>query len=263
MWLKKVNKLMKSLIYILVLLSLFSCSSKQNEFTAIDLRCEYLENPLGLDIQNPQLFWKMEKQGRGAKQTAYQVQVASSENLLAKDSADFWDSGKVISDQSIQIKYNGKPLQSGMEVSWRVRIWDEKGEVSSWSKTARWEMALMKPDQWQAKWIGATAEITTGELKYASPFFRKQITLSGKIKKARAYISGLGYYELYINGKKSGDHVLSPNQTNYDSRQLEKWDEQRVGNMNTTVLYETYDITSVLKERENSFGVILGNGWYL
>ncbi len=252
----------KLLLPIILLLILFSCKPEKNVFKAIDLRCGYLENPVGLDDPNPRFFWKMEKPVHGAMQTAYQIQAATSFDLLKNDTAYLWDSGIVQSDQSIQIEYKGKPLQPRMEIFWRVRIWDENREVSPWSETARWEMALMKSDDWQAKWIGAPANMTSRELKYASPFFRKEIKLTGKIKKARAYISGLGYYELYVNGSKSGDHVLSPNQTNYDRRQLEKWDETRIGNMNTTVLYETHDITSALKEGVNTLGVILGNGWY-
>ncbi len=252
----------KWLLPIILLLNLLSCKSEKSEFNAIDLRCEYLENPVGLDISNPRLFWKMDKPARGAMQTAYQIHAATSINLLEKDSTDLWDSGIINSDQSIQIEYKGKPLQSGMKVYWRVRIWDENNSISPWSEIANWEMSLLNSTDWQAKWIGAPAKLTSNELKYASPFFRKEINLKGKIKKARAYISGLGYYELYINGSKSGDHVLSPNQTNYDRRQLEKWDEKRIGNMNTTVLYETHDLTSALKEGENTFGIILGNGWY-
>ncbi|GAB1452158.1 glycoside hydrolase family 78 protein [Draconibacterium sp.] len=247
---------------ILLTFILSSCGSEEKGKKVVDLKCEYLENPVGLDTRNPRLFWKMDDPERGAMQTAYQIQAATSIKLLENDSADLWDSGIVKSDRSIQIEYKGKPLQSGMEVCWRVRIWDENGKASPWSEIAHWEMSLLKPSDWQAKWIGAPADLTTGELKYASPFFRKELKLTGKIKKARAYISGLGYYELYINGAKSGDHVLSPNQTNFDRRELEKWDEPRIGNMNTTVLYETHDIGSSLKEGENTLGIILGNGWY-
>ena len=254
---------MKSLMYVLVFLLLISCDSTKNEFKAIDLRCEYLENPLGIDASNPRLFWKMEKPGRGAMQTAYRIQAASSVDLLTKDSADLWDSGVVESGRSIQIEYAGKPLKTGDEVFWRVKIWDENKVESPWSETARWETGIMNQQEWQAKWTGAPAKLFTGELKNASPLFRKNFTVSGKIKKARVYISGLGYYELYLNGEKVGDHVLSPNQTNFDRRQLEKWSDARIGNMKTTVLYETHDISSALKEGENVAGVILGNGWYL
>jgi alpha-L-rhamnosidase len=255
---------MRNLIILACLSLLFASCQPQKETPKVaDLRCEYLENPLGIDVANPRLFWKMEKPGRGAMQTAYRILAASSAELLAKDSADLWDSGVVESNRSIQVEYAGKPLKSGDEVYWRVKIRDENKVESNWSETARWEMGIMNQLEWQAKWTGAPTELFTGDLKNASPLFRKKFTVSGKIKKARVYISGLGYYELYLNSQKVGDHVLSPNQTNFDRRQLEKWSDARIGNMKTTVLYETHDITSALKEGENVAGVILGNGWYL
>lgn len=255
---------MKRLVDALILALLIACSSPPKaEFRAVDLRCEYLENPLGLDVSTPRLFWKMDKPTQGARQTAWQVQVASAPELLENGSADLWDSGEVQSERSVQIEYKGKTLQSRQNVFWRVRIWDEAGQVSAWSAVASWEMALLHTADWQAKWIGAPRSVTTGEFKNASPYFRKEIQLSGKVKRARAYISGLGYYELYLNGKKSGNHVLSPGQTNYDRRQREKWSESRIGNMKTRVLYEIHDITSLLQDGPNVLGVVLGNGWYL
>ncbi len=253
----------KQLSIIILLLLVFAGCVPQKEIPkVVDLRCEYLENPLGIETSNLRLFWKMEKPGRGVHQSAYQIQAASSAELLAKDSSDLWDSGVVESGTSIQVEYAGKPLKTGDEVYWRVKIWDENKVESPWSETARWEMGIMHPQEWQAKWTGAPTSLFTGDLKNASPLFRKKFTVSGKIKKARAYISGLGYYELYLNGEKAGDHVLSPNQTNFDRRQQENWDESRIGNMNTTVLYEIHDITSALKEGENTVGAVLGNGWY-
>ncbi len=249
-------------IIFLLLLAFAGCQTSNEIPKVVDLRCEYLENPLGIDAPNPRLFWKMEKPGRGVHQSAYQIQAASTAELLANDSADFWDSGIVESDRSIHVKYAGKPLKSADAVFWRVKIWDENMVESLWSEIARWEMGIMHQQEWQASWIGAPVSITSGDMKYASPFFRKQINLSGKVKRARAYISGLGYYELNINGTKTGDHVLSPNQTNFDRRQQENWGESRIGNMKTTVLYETHDITSALKDGKNTLGAILGNGWY-
>lgn len=255
---------MRNLIILAFIFLLFvGCQPKKEIPKVIDLRCEYLENPLGIDVANPRLFWKMEKEERGASQSAYQIQAASSAELLAKDAADLWDSGVVESGKSIQIEYAGKPLKSGNEVYWRVKIRDENKIESPWSEIARWEMGIMNQQEWQAKWTGGPSSLFKGDLKYASPLLRKKFNISGKIKKARAYISGLGYYELYLNGEKSGDHVLSPNQTNYDKRQQEKWSESRIGNMKTTVLYETHDITSALKDGENVAGIMLGNGWYL
>ncbi len=182
----------KWLLPIILLLNLLSCKSEKSEFKAIDLLCEYLENPVGLDVSNPRLFWKMDKPERGAMQTAYQIQAATSSFLLNNDNSDLWDTGIIHSDQSIQIDYKGKPLQSQMEVFWRVRIWDENEEVSPWSKTAHWEMALMKSDDWQAKWIGAPAKMTSNELKYASPFFRKEINLTGENQKSTCLYFGTG-----------------------------------------------------------------------
>ena len=132
-----------------------------------NLRCEYRENPLGIDVENPRLSWIIEERSqrpevRGQKQTAYQVLVASSEELLAKDQGDLWDSGKVASDQSIQVEYAGKGMASRMACHWKVRVWVEKAEpgnlkpekASDWSQPATWTMGLLQPDDWQARWIG-------------------------------------------------------------------------------------------------------------
>ena len=253
---------MRLMIYLLPLLVLVSCGPGLEKCTVSGLRCEYLENPMGLDIPQPRLFWKMNKSAKGAAQTGYEILAATSKELLDKDSADLWKTGMVKSSQSIQVVYAGKPLGSGQKVFWKVRIWDEAGMLSGWSEVANWEMALLPQAIGEATWIGAPPVFATNSLKYAAPFFRKEVKLSKKIKQARAYISGLGYYELYINGSKAGDHVLAPNQTNYDRRQQEPFEETRAGNMGTTVLYETHDITTLLKQGENALGVILGNGWY-
>ncbi|MFA5327898.1 MAG: family 78 glycoside hydrolase catalytic domain [Prolixibacteraceae bacterium] len=249
--------------YLLLILATISCSRPKVLPQAIDLRVEYLLNPLGLDVPAPRLSWKMQKDVRGARQTAYRIRVATSDSLLLKNTPDLWNSGKIESGQSIQVAYQGKPLTSGMEASWDVQIWDEENQVSAWSDVAHWEMALMNPDDWKAEWIGAPEKLSTGKWKLPAPLIRKEINISKKIAKARVYISGLGYYELYINGQKVGDHVLSPNQTNYDRRKVEKWTEPNIGSMNTRVLYETFNITSLLKDGSNVLGAILGNGWYI
>lgn len=257
---------MKKLNYlsILILLLLSGCQPQEKSRLEVNtLRCEYLESPLGLEVTQPRLSWQLSQPGPGTRQTAYQVMVATSESMLQAGTPDLWDSGKTDADRSIQIEYRGKPLATGMEVYWKVMVWDEKSSPSAWSPTARWEMGLLNEKDWRAQWIGAPESINTGKWKNPAPQFRKEVNLAKKIRKARAYISGLGYYELYINGKKIGDHVLSPNQTNYDIRKSEVWDESRVGHMTTTVLYETHDITAALSTGANAFGVILGNGWYL
>lgn len=262
---KKSKSKYKYLILPVILLALIlaSCGSQENRKEITDLKCEYLANPLGIDVENPRLSWRMESEERGAGQTAYRILAATNQDLLQNETPDLWDSDKIESSQSIQVEYKGKPLKSGMKVFWKVQVWDEKGEKQSWNQTAQWEMGLLNKEDWQSEWISAPQLLSKEEWKLPSPLFRKEILIQKKIKKARVYISGLGYYELYINGKKVGDHLLSPNQTNYDRRDLQKWDEPRVGNMTTTVLYETYDITPNLQEGENALGVILGNGWYI
>lgn len=205
------------------------------------LRCEYLENPLGIDVAQPRLSWVLDSAVRGEKQTAYQILVASSAEELKKDHGDLWDSGKMGSDQTTFVAYAGKTLASRAACFWKVRSWDKDGKPSAWSRPAFWEMGILAPDDWQAQWIARTTNIN----ELPAPYFRRELSLAGKIKKARAYVSGLGYYELHINGEKVGDHLLDPGFTRYDKR----------------ALYVTYDVTSQLKRGQNALGVILGNGW--
>ena len=248
---------------LLFTLFFYSCQPLGDLTRVTDLRCEYLENPLGIDECSPRLSWIMKSKTKGSIQTAYRIMAATKEELLQNETPDLWDSGKIESDQSVQIEYGGKPLESRMTVYWKVQIWDQNGKTTGWSPVARWEMGFLHESDWQATWIGTPGKLPSDEWNLSSPLFRKELNIQKQVKKARAYITGLGYYELYINGEKVGDHVLSPNQTNYDRRQVEKWSESRVGNMTTSVLYETFDITNSLQQGENALGVILGNGWYI
>jgi alpha-L-rhamnosidase len=206
-----------------------------------NLRCEYLENPLGIDVTRPRLSWTVESDQRAVKQTAYQVLVADSAEKLHDGQGDLWDSGKVASDETVQIYYDGKPLASGEQCFWKVRVWDQDGNPAE-SKIARWEMGLLGSDDWKAKWIARTTDINSKP----APLLRREFMLDGQIKQARAYITGFGYYELYLNGRRVGDHLLDPGYTRYDRR----------------VLYVTYDVTEMLSSGPNAVGVILGNGWY-
>ena len=209
-----------------------------------ELRCEYHINPLGIDVAQPRLSWILESNQRGQMQTAYQILVASSEDNLEKDLGDLWDTGKVESDRSIHVAYEGEPLKSRMRCFWKVRVWDMDGRPSRYSRQARWEMGLLEELDWKAKWLSAPP--AEDDSVQPSPFFRKTFTLTKPINQARVYICGLGYYELYLNGKKVGDHVLDPAFTHYDRR----------------VLYVTYDVTDQVRSRKNALGVVLGNGWY-
>jgi alpha-L-rhamnosidase len=206
------------------------------------LRCEYLENPLGIDTPQPRLSWVLESKQRAEKQTAYQIIAATSETLLKSDKGDLWDTGEVPSDQTLHVVYAGKELSSCRRCCWKVRVWDKDGKVSAYSKPAYWEMGLLTPQDWQGQWIAPTTDTNS----LPAPMLRRAFMLEGKIKQARAYICGLGYYELHLNGKKIGDHLLDPGYTRYDKR----------------ALYVTYDVTDALRRGKNAVGVILGNGWY-
>lgn len=205
------------------------------------LRCEYLDSPLGIDTPQPRLSWILSSKERGVKQAAYQILVASSEAALKRGEADLWDSGRVASDETTQIRYSGKTLASRQPAFWKVRVWDQAGKPGE-SKPARWELGLLQPSDWAAKWIARTTDTNANP----APLLRRGFEVGGRIKQARAYICGLGYYELYLNGQKVGDHILDPGYTRYDRR----------------ALYVTYDVTSLIKNGANAVGVMLGNGWF-
>ena len=209
-----------------------------------NLRCEYLTNPAGIDIMNPRLSWIIESTRRGERQTAFEVLVASSVEKLAKNQGDLWSTGKVSSNQTTQLEYSGKPLLSGSQCNWKVRIWDRNGKVSDWSKPANWTMGFLDSADWKAKWIGVNDPAPT---EWARPrYLRKSFTLDRMIRRATVYTTALGLYELHLNGKRVGDHLLAPEWTNYNKR----------------VQYQTYDITKMVHTGSNTVGAILGNGWY-
>jgi alpha-L-rhamnosidase len=247
-----------TITFILSILALTSFNSAHAEsiqsvhstdLKVINLRCESLINPLGIDEQSPMLSWQLASDERGQKQAAYQIHVAESLEKLLENQGELWDSGRVPSQKNIGIPYDGSPLQSGQRCFWRVRVWDEKGVVSSWSEPAWWETALLNQKDWLAAWISdGLPEPTSLDAFYENdpaPLFRKNFTVK-KISRARLYIAGLGYYEAYLNGERVGDHLLDPGWTTYSER----------------VLYSTYDVTDMLAAGENAIGVILGNGWY-
>ncbi len=207
-----------------------------------DMRCEYLHNPLGIDALQPRLSWILPLDKPGQRQTAYQVLVASTEDLLQEGSADLWDSGKVASDQSTQVVYNGKPLASRMRCFWKVRAWDKDGQAWPWSETVFWTMGLLSPDDWKGQWIGAD---WMQDHKGSLPWLRKTFALSEKPRRATAYVCALGYYELYVNGEKVDDFVLCPAVSEYGKRGL----------------YVTHDISTYLTAGENCIALWLGRGW--
>ncbi len=215
--------------------------STKERYMPTNLLCEYASNPLGIDVALPRFSWVVNHPGRGQLQSAYQILVANSPEDLNVGKSDKWDSGRVFSDQSVNVVYTGSPLKSGRTYYWKVRVWDKAEHANPYSQTATFEMALLEPNDWEGEWIGCPGHRNEGAL-----LFRREFELEKNVARARVYLSGLGYYELRINGAKVGDHVLDPGWTEYTKR----------------VLYVTYDVTSYLKKGVNIIGVIVGNGWY-
>jgi len=192
-----------------------------------DLRCEYLINPQGIDEARPRLSWQMEAAARGQRQTAYQVIVASSPDLLASDRGDDWDSGKVPTDQSINIEYAGAPLATGARCYWKVRDWDMDGQPTPWSEPANWSMGLLNSDDWKAGWIGLNAPIADDRFAvlnldgvqwiWSKPTaekgkarFRRRIDLpDSAIKSAGMVIFGEDDFTLWINGRQVAHRTKS------------------------------------------------------
>lgn len=243
-------KLISCSLGLACLVSLLAGFETQARIVVENPRCEYRSNPLGIDCNQPRLGWMLTSDKRGENQTAYQVLVASSAEKLAQYDADLWNSGKVVSGESVQVAYAGKPLGSGQRVWWAVRVWGSDGQPSGYSKPTWIETGLMSPNDWQARWIQrkSTGPLTEAQMfaDQPAPIFRKEFALDKQITRARAYASGLGYYELRLNGERVGDHVLDPGWTSYSKR----------------VLYSTYDVTSQVKRGRNALGLMLGNGWF-
>jgi len=218
----------------------------------VDLRCEYLKNPLGIDRTTPRLSWKLQAAslaGRGLKQTAFQIQVGASEQALHGGKADLWDSGQVKSDQSNLVAYMGKALESREMCWWKVRVWDQDGKASAWSEPARWSMGLLQASDWEAKWIGLnggdeTRPHDSGRTRLPARMLRREFETSKPIRRATVYATGLGFFDLYLNGARVGDHIMDPALTEYSK----------------LILYVTYDVTRQLQPGKNAVGAILGNG---
>lgn len=233
------------------------------------LRCEYRTNPLGIDATAPRLSWELQAEERGQRQTAFQILVASSEEKLASEVGDLWDSGRVKTDRMNQIEYEGKPLASRQRCFWEVRVWDRDGKSSGWSKLASWSMGLLQSGDWKASWIGmelpnsvevpaaasvaekganrSLVEQSTETEGCALPsYLRRSFQVEKPIRRATAQVTALGLYELRLNGARVGDHLLAPEWTDYRKR----------------VQYQTFDVTRQIRQGANAVGVVLGNGWY-
>lgn len=190
-------------------------------------------------------------------QGSYRILVASSAEELAEDRGSLWDSGRVQSSQRLYVTYCGRPLTSHQSYYWKVRVWDQVGKASGWSAPAKWTTAILHPDEWKARWIAAEPDgpLPTQpsenrgnwtESVQPLPIFRKEFQVTGPVKGAIVLVSGLGQYELHLNGANVTDTVLNPGWTNYRKK----------------VLYNTFEVTQRLHPGENAFGVLLGDGMY-
>ncbi|MEQ7799501.1 glycoside hydrolase family 78 protein [Pedobacter sp. ASV1-7] len=224
------------------------------------LRCEYKTNPRGVESASPVFSWELKSTERNIFQSAYQVLVADNLKALSKNTGNIWDSGKTPSDKSIQILYKGKALVGGKAYYWKVRVWDNKGKISEWTTVSNWQMGLLTAADWKnANWIAyeklADSNINVlpkdnkKDTYFGSnvlPLLRKDFIVKKAIAKASMFISGLGHFELSLNGKKQGDHFLDAGWVKYDKE----------------ALYVSFDVTHSLLKGTNTIGVMLGNGFY-
>ncbi|MBK5203522.1 MAG: family 78 glycoside hydrolase catalytic domain [Prolixibacteraceae bacterium] len=224
----------------LCLLTILSVSCQKQTTKVIDLQCEYLSQPHGVDTYSPRFSWKITSEQRGVYQKAYQIIVSDNKENIQENIGNCWDSEKINSESTINIAYNGIALKSNQDYFWRVCFWNSQNK-RVWSKVSFFHTGLFQPSDWQAIWVTTKEEIID-----ASPIFRKEFTVKKGLKQAYAFISAAGIDEFYINGKKVGDHVLDPNITDYRK----------------TILYSAYDVTKELRDGLNAAGVMLGNGAY-
>jgi alpha-L-rhamnosidase len=216
---------------LVVLAAVRSTAAASGPSAPAGLKCEYLVDPLGIDVREPRLFWVPVHPERGQKQTAYQVLV-SRDPACAK--GEVWDSGKVASSEFTQVVYRGKVLVSDATYYWKVRTWDAAGGAGPYSGPAKFSTGLFARNDWKAKWIGGGNEL------------RKEFDIADTVTRAFVYMSGIGYSELRLNGEKVGTSVLDPAWTTYDKR----------------VLYVAHDVTPLIRKGRNALGVMLGEGWF-
>ncbi len=225
---------------------LFACTEKVS-VRVNSLKCEYQSNPVGIDYSNPRLSWEISGDVRNIKQEAFEILVASSAEKLSTNEGDLWNSGKVISNKSINIKYKGKELDSRSSCFWKVKVYTNHGETE-WSSPAKWSMAFMHENDWQAHWTGLEksfpGDVLKAKTRLAARYFRKEFTIEKEIEKATLYISGLGVYEAYVNGQKIGNQVLAPTLTDYTK----------------SIKYNVLDVSNQIISGRNAIGIILGNG---
>lgn len=231
-------------IYIFLL---FPSIALVNGNKIVGLTCENLQNPLGIECENPLLGWLLESERETAPPSAFQIIVSDNPEDIKNGKGNMWDSGKTTPGKTTQMKYNGKRLKAQTRYFWCVRSYNSQGTASEWSEPAFFEMGIIHPSNWLARWIGDGKRRPDNILDLyrndAAPLLRKEWTIKKNIIWARLYITASGYYETYLNGEKVGDCVLTSGQT--------------VSGRNA--FYYTFDVTELLKPGKNCWGIWLGN----
>ncbi|MCR4922308.1 MAG: glycoside hydrolase family 78 protein [Bacteroidaceae bacterium] len=232
------KRISRTLITLLCLL----CSTTLSAIRTNNLKCEMLDNPCGIGTTQPHLSWQIPAERRGIGQKAYYILAASTPEKLNEKDADLWNSGRIDSDQSIWVRYEGKPLTSRSVVYWKVKVWDEQNQESGWSATARFTVGLLEQSDWHGRYIGMERSDTT-----ISPLLWKtfRCTKNGGAQ-AFLHISTLGFHEVYLNGRRVGNDVLAPSVVVFTKRSQAM----------------SYDVTSLLRDGENDIVVWLGKGFY-
>jgi len=231
------NKIFLSILFFMGFLNIQSSA----QLKVNNLKCEHLQNPIGIDETHPRFTWQLESDKPGSFQKAFQLAVGTEEAEVTSGDGNVWESGTVNSSV-IPVVYSGSELQPFTRYYWSVRVQDEKGGWPDWSPVAFFETGMMEMANWKGKWITDTHDYNVKP----APYFRKEFSAGKKIESARVYIAVAGLYELSINGQRIGDHRLDPTYTRFDRRNL----------------YVTYDVTENLQQGGNAVGVLLGNGWY-
>jgi alpha-L-rhamnosidase len=211
--------------------------------TAVErLRCEHLNDPRGVDRLRPRLSWQVRSDRRGTTQIAYRLLIARSPQRLIEGGTDVWDSGRVDSPDCVLVPYEGPELGSRQELFWTVRVWDDEGSASDYAPVARWEMGLLAPGDWQAEWIAPATPAGPSGVTY----LRRSIHVDGPVRRARAYATALGVYELSCNGQRLGIARFTPGWTDYAQR----------------LQYQVLDLTDLLQPGTNTLEGVLVDGWY-
>ncbi|RED47798.1 family 78 glycoside hydrolase catalytic domain [Seonamhaeicola aphaedonensis] len=233
----------RTYLIIVLTLNLFgSCNTKPSQVKVTDLKCEYKSNPLGIDNTAPRLSWKLleDMQTMGQKQSAYQILVSSTLENLESNNGDVWDSDKIETNQSVNVNYQGKTLESAKQYFWKVKIWDKDEVPSNWSEPAIFSMGLLNQSDWKGDWI-----MKPDQKKKDHNWYRKNFELKENPSSAFVFVGSFGYHELYVNGQKITDNVLNP---------VSSYMKKRIP-------YLTYDITDKLKEGDNVIAIWHAAGW--